>query len=57
MYNGRPVHLVSTNLGATAESVELAGNGIVTRGILVDVPRIMDTSGLSVGMVFLIPIS
>ena len=40
MYNGGPVHLVSTNLGATAESVEVAGKGIVTRGILVDVPRI-----------------
>lgn len=40
MYNGRPAHLVSTNLGATAESVELAGRGIVTRGVLVDVPRI-----------------
>ena len=44
MYNGRSVHLVSTNLGATAESVELAGKRIVTRGILVDVPRIRGTN-------------
>ena len=31
MYNGRPAHLVTTHLGATVESVELAQNGIVTR--------------------------
>ena len=38
MFNNQPAYLVSTNLGATAESVELAKNGIVTRGVLVDVP-------------------
>lgn len=40
MYNGRPPHLVSTGLGATVESVELAKNGIITRGVLVDAPMI-----------------
>ena len=40
MYNGRPAHLVSTRMGATVESVELAKDGIVTRGVLVDVPMI-----------------
>ncbi len=40
LYNGRPAHLVSTSLGATAESVELAKDGVVTRGVLVDVPMI-----------------
>ena len=40
MYNGRPPHLVSTGLGATVESIELAKNGIATRGVLVDVPMI-----------------
>jgi kynurenine formamidase len=40
MYNGRPSHLVSTSLGATVESVELAKDGIMSRGILVDVPMI-----------------
>ena len=40
MYNGRPPHLVSTGLGATVESIELAGNGIATRGVLVDAPMI-----------------
>ena len=49
MYNGGPVHLVSTNLGATVESVELAGKRIVTRGILVDVPRIRGTNWIERG--------
>jgi kynurenine formamidase len=40
LYNGRPAHLVSTSLGATVESVDLAKNGIVTRGVLVDVPLV-----------------
>ncbi len=40
MYNGRPAHLVSTNAGATVASVENAGGGIVTRGVLVDVPMV-----------------
>ena len=38
LYNGRPAHLISTSLGATVESVEVAKDGIVTRGVLVDVP-------------------
>ncbi|MCH9009199.1 MAG: cyclase family protein [Chloroflexi bacterium] len=40
MYNGRPAHLISTSMGATVESVEVAKNGIVSRGVLVDVPMI-----------------
>ena len=40
MYNGRPAHLVSTSLGATAESIELVKDGVVTRGVLVDVPML-----------------
>jgi kynurenine formamidase len=43
MYNGRPAHLVSTSLGATVESVEVAKDGIITRGVLVDVPMIRGT--------------
>ena len=38
VYNGRPAHLVSTNLGATVGSVEQMKDSIVTRGVLVDVP-------------------
>ena len=40
LYNGRPAHLISTSLGATVESIELAQDGIVTRGVLVDVPLV-----------------
>jgi len=40
MYNNRPSYLVSTNLGATVNSVDNAKNGIVSRGVLVDVPLI-----------------
>ena len=39
-YNGFPAHLVSTSLGATFGSVEEAKNGIVSRGVLVDVPMV-----------------
>ena len=49
MYNGRPAHLISTNEGATVESIELAGGGIVTRGILVDAPLIRDVRWLEYG--------
>ena len=34
MYNGKPAHLVSTNLGATEGSVEAAKDGITARGAL-----------------------
>ena len=37
-YNGKPAHMVSTNLGATVCSVEEGKNGFVTRAVLVDVP-------------------
>ena len=39
-YNGFPAHLVSTSLGATFGSVEEAKTGMITRGVLVDVPMI-----------------
>ena len=49
MYNGRPANLVTTGLGATVESVELAKNGIVTRGVLVDAPLIRGVDWLERG--------
>jgi kynurenine formamidase len=49
MYNGRPAHLVSTSLGATVESVELAKDGIITRGVLVDVPMLRGTNWVERG--------
>ena len=49
MYNDRPAHLISTNLGATAESVELAKDGIVTKAVLVDAPMIRGVDWLERG--------
>ena len=39
-YNGFPANMVSTNVGATFGSVEEAKNGMITRGVLVDVPMV-----------------
>ena len=49
LYNGRPAHLISTNLGATVESGELTKDGIVTRGVLVDAPMIRGVEWLERG--------
>ena len=38
MYNGFPANLVNSELGAEVESVELLAQGVVTRGILLDIP-------------------
>ncbi len=40
MYNGRPSSMVSTNHGATVNSIDNARDGIVGRGVLVDVPLV-----------------
>jgi len=39
-YNGKPARLVTTAEGATVGSIELAGGGIVSRGVLLDIPRL-----------------
>ena len=49
MYNNQPAHLVATGLGATVESIELAKEGIVTRGVLVDAPMVRDVDWLERG--------
>ena len=48
-----PLISFSLNLGLTAESVELAGKGIVADGILIDVPRIRGTNWIERGEVVL----
>ena len=48
-YNSQPSYLVSTSMGATIESIELAKNGIVTRGILVDIPLLKEIDWLERG--------
>jgi kynurenine formamidase len=40
IYNGKPAKLVTTAQGATVCSIELAGGGIVSRGVLLDIPRL-----------------
>ena len=40
LYNGKSARLVTTGAGATVGSIELAGGGIVSRGILLDIPRL-----------------
>tara|TARA_Y100000814_G_scaffold39512_1_gene24853 strand:+ start:3061 stop:4023 length:963 start_codon:yes stop_codon:yes gene_type:complete len=40
MYNNQPAYLISNSLGATAESVDIASDGIISRGILIDVPKV-----------------
>jgi kynurenine formamidase len=46
MYNGKPRELVKTVEGATAGSVELVGEGIVGRGVLLDIARLRGVSWL-----------
>jgi kynurenine formamidase len=40
MYNGAPASLVSTAVGAKRGSIDVASHGIVTRGVLLDVPAV-----------------
>ena len=46
IYNGKPRELVKTVDGATAGSIELAGSGIVGRGVLLDVARVRGSDWL-----------
>ena len=39
-YNGKPAKAVTASQGATVGSIELAGGGIVSRGVLLDIPRL-----------------
>jgi kynurenine formamidase len=49
MYNGVPAELVSSNYGATAHDVTNVRNGVLTRGILIDVPRHRNVEWLNPG--------
>ena len=49
MYNGQPAHAVRTASGATKGGVDLAASGVLTRGILLDVPRAMGVDWLEDG--------
>jgi kynurenine formamidase len=49
MYNGRKASQVTTRAGASAMSIEAAGQGVVTRGVLLDIPKLMDKPWLEPG--------
>lgn len=49
MYGGRPMRLVTTAEGATACSVETMKDGIVTRGVLLDIARLKGKPYLDAG--------
>lgn len=46
LYNGKPAKLVTTAQGATVGSIELAGGGIVSRGVLLDIPSVRNVPWL-----------
>lgn len=48
MYNNRPASLVAST-GAMANAVDVAGDGIVSRGVLLDLPRLRGESWLEPG--------
>lgn len=49
IYNGRPAHLVTSREGAQVESVDLLHNGIMTRGVLLDIARAKGKDWLELG--------
>ena len=46
MYNGRPAGLVTSREGAQALGIDVTRDGIVTRGVLLDIPRLKDKAWL-----------
>ena len=49
MYNGAPASLVDDRHGATRSDVRVAAAGIVTRGVLVDVPALLGVDAMEPG--------
>jgi|SRR3989344_3019335 len=49
MYNGRPADLVNSRDGAKANDVEVLRNGIVTRGVLLDIAAVKNKRWLDPG--------
>jgi kynurenine formamidase len=49
MYNNRSAALVMTREGATKESIEIVGDGLVSRGVLLDVPRLRGVDWMDPG--------
>jgi kynurenine formamidase len=49
MYNGRPAHLVTSREGAQACAIDVLHHGIVSRGVLLDIPRVRGTAWMEAG--------
>lgn len=49
MYNGHPAEKVTTREGATMESIDLLRDGVVTRGVLLDIARLRGIDWLEPG--------
>ncbi len=49
MYNGFPATNVTAFNGAMKESVEVIANGVLTRGVLLDIPRLKKVDWLELG--------
>jgi kynurenine formamidase len=49
LYNGRPQRLIDSTQGATVLSVETMKDGLVTRGVLLDIPRLKGKPYLEAG--------
>jgi kynurenine formamidase len=49
MYNGHPAQALTAEAGAQAGSIDLAGSGIVSRGILLDIAQVAGVDALPAG--------
>jgi kynurenine formamidase len=49
MYNGKPASLVTSREGAQSHAVDVAADGIVTRGVLLDIPQVRGVPWLPPG--------
>ena len=48
LYNGKPASLITAKEGAQSHSIEVASDGIVTRGVLLDIARLRGSKWMEV---------
>ena len=48
LYNGKPASLITAREGAQSHSIEVASDGIVTRGVLLDIARLRGSKWMAV---------
>jgi kynurenine formamidase len=49
LYNGLPVEQAVTSVGASSQTMDVARNGLVSRGVLLDIPRLRGTAWVEPG--------